>query len=160
VKINADEFQFYRFVYRNSTSYNGQLRLEGYNGVNFKTIRYWDPGVDFETLQTGWHNFKVTILNNEFWAYIDDEELPGCPYLVDAIFKRGAPGIYKYDSGVGSVIFDNFKVTEPTFPPIPEPEILIPVWSLTQAAGTFPDYMSTSNYERGMAYLVHSSRHS
>ena len=73
-------------------------------------------------------------------------------YLVDAIFKRGAPGIYKYDSSVGSVIFDNFKVTEPTFPPVPEPEILIPVWSLSQAAGTFPSYMSTSNSERGMAY--------
>ena len=83
VKIRADKFQFYRFVYRTSASYNGQLRLEGYDGENFHTIKYWDPGVDFEALQTGWHNFKVTILNNEFWAYIDDQELPGCP-----IFSR------------------------------------------------------------------------
>jgi hypothetical protein len=36
--------------------------------------------------------------------------------------------------------------------PPPPPEKLFPLWAKTQAAGTFPAYISTSNYTRGMAY--------
>ncbi len=36
--------------------------------------------------------------------------------------------------------------------PPPPPEKLFPMWAKTQAAGSFPSYMSTSNYTRGMAY--------
>lgn len=155
IKMASEDFQYYRLVFRNSSaSDNGQIRMQGYDGANFHTLKYWNPGVDFEPLQTGWHNFKVTVIGNEFWAYIDGQELPGCPYSDSAPFltEGGYPGIYVYNTALGRVIFDNFKVTEPTFPPPPEPLIFTPVWSLTQAAGTFPHYMSTSNYERGMAY--------
>ena len=36
--------------------------------------------------------------------------------------------------------------------PIIPPEPMFPLWAKTQAAGTFPTYMSTQNYTRGMAY--------
>lgn len=154
IKMAHDEFKYYRMVFRNSTaSDHGQLRLQGYDGANWHTLRYWNPGVDFEPLQTGWHNFKVTVVGNQFWAFMDGKLLPGCPYEDDSpILTEGYPGIYKYNTGLGTVIFDNFQVYEPFVPPPPEPEKLFPLWAKTQAAGTFPDYISTQNYTRGLAY--------
>ncbi len=35
---------------------------------------------------------------------------------------------------------------------VPPAQPVYPVWAKTQAAGTFPSYFSTGNYERGMAY--------
>ena len=114
VKTAHDELTYYRFVYRNSsTSDHGQLRLQGYNG-SWHKIHYWDPGVDFDTLKTGWHNFKVKVDGDQFWAYMDGEMLPGCPYTIDEDFlSEGYPGIFKYNSGSASVMFDNFTVTTP-----------------------------------------------
>lgn len=154
IKMDTEELVYYRFVFRNSTaSSHGQLRLQGYDGASWHISQYWNAGVDFEPLETGWHNFKVTVEGNNFWAFIDGELLPGCPYNdADPFLTEGYPGIYKYNDGFGEVLFDNFMVTEPVVPAPPEPEKLYTLWAQTQAAGTFPDYMSTSNYERGMAY--------
>jgi len=113
--IMADSNKYYRFIYRNSSaSDNGQFKLQGYDGVNWHISKNWNPGTDFTALGTGWHNFKVTRSGNKFWAYVDDVALPGCPLSDEAPFMtKGAPGIYKYNTGVGTVLFDNFSVTEP-----------------------------------------------
>jgi len=154
IKMASDETKYYRFVFRNSSSSDhGQLRLQGYDGASWHISQYWNPGEDFDALETGWHNFKVTVMGNTFYAYIDGELLPGCPYSdEDPFLTEGYPGVYKYNAGIGDVIFDNFMVTEPIVPPPPAPEKLFTLWAQTQAAGTYPDYMSSSNYERGMAY--------
>ncbi len=154
IKTKHDSLRYYRFVFRNSTSSsNGQLRLQGYDGAKWYISKYWNPGVDFEPLKTGWHNMKITVVDNLFWAAIDGKVLPGCPFEdVARILPEGYPGVFKYNTGFGQVIFDNFSVTEPVIPPPPAPQQLIPLWAKTQAAGSFPAYMSTSNYTRGMAY--------
>lgn len=152
IKMAHEETAYYRLVYRNSTgSDHGQLRLQGYDGANWHISQYWNPGVDFEALETGWHNFKVTVYENNFWAYVDGELLPGCPYSDESPFlSEGYPGIYAFDMNSSRVVFDNFMVTEPVIP-APEPEKLITLWQQSVAAGNYPEYMSTSNYERGMA---------
>ena len=115
IKMAHDETKYYRFIFRNtSSSSHGQLRLQGYDGSNWHISQYWNPGEDFDSLKTGWHNFKIKVNGNQFWAYIDGELLPGCPYTDDDPFlTSGYPGIYKYNSGSASVMFDNFTVTTP-----------------------------------------------
>ncbi len=154
IKMKHDELRYYRLVFRNSTaSDNGQLRLQAYNGTSFFISKYWNPDKDFERIATGWHNLKVTVSGYLFWAFLDGVMLPGCPYEDPSqTLAEGYPGIYKYNSGAGRVIFDNFEVVEPVIPPPPEPQSLYTFWAKTQAAGSFPAYMSTSNYTRGMAY--------
>jgi len=113
--IMADSNKYYRLVYRNSSaSDNGQIKLQGYDGAAWHISKNWNPGTDFTALETGWHNFKVTKMGNNFWAYIDGVELPGCPLQdEDPFMTEGAPGIYKYNTGIGTVLFDNFAVVEP-----------------------------------------------
>ncbi len=115
VRMAHDEGQYYRVVFRNSTSSaHGQIRLQGYDGANWHISQYWNPGVDFDSLQTGWHNFKVKVIGAKFWVYLDGTELPGGPFEDPSPFLlEGYPGIYKYNSGYGEVVFDNFKVTTP-----------------------------------------------
>jgi hypothetical protein len=150
IKMAHEEVKFYRLVFRNSSSDNGQIKLQGYDG-SWHISQAWNPGVDFEPLETGWHNFKITVVGNQFWVFLDDQLLPGCPYEdTEPFLTEGYPGIYKYNTGYGNVIFDNFMVTEPSIP-APEPEKLIPFWSKSIAAGTYPDYF-TPNNERSMAY--------
>ena len=112
IRMLHTDFAFYRLVYRNSSSSNnGQIKLQGYDGANWHISAAWDPGTDFTELETGWHNFKVKVEDGKFWVYIDGEELPGCPYEDDSPFlAAGHPGIYKYNTGVGTLMFDNFKV--------------------------------------------------
>jgi len=113
--IMADSNKYYRFVYRNSSaSDNGQLKLQGYDGASWHISKNWNPGTDFTALATGWHNLKVTKMGNNFWVSVDGTELPGCPLRdEDPFMTEGAPGIYKYNTGVGTVLFDNFTVVEP-----------------------------------------------
>ena len=115
IKAKDDEIRFYRLVYRNSSSSdNGILKLQGYDGSSWYISKKWYPGTDFPTIKTGWHNLKVTVKGNQFWAYLDGVQLPGCPVEdKDKILDSGYPGIYKYNSGVAKVLFDNFMVTEP-----------------------------------------------
>ncbi|MGQ9559868.1 MAG: T9SS type A sorting domain-containing protein [Candidatus Oleimicrobiaceae bacterium] len=153
IKSAHDELKFYRLVFRNSTaSDNGQIRLQGYDGASWHISKYWNPGVDFPALETGWHNFKVTVIGNLFWAWIDGMLLPGCPYADGNPFlTEGYPGIYVYNATTGSVVFDNFSVTEPVLPVQVATE-LTPLWAKTKAAGTLPGYFAPANYTRGMAY--------
>ncbi|MCR4438093.1 MAG: T9SS type A sorting domain-containing protein [candidate division KSB1 bacterium] len=153
IKSAHDELKFYRVVFRNSTAGdNGQIRLQGYDGASWHISKYWNPGVDFPALQTGWHNFKVTVIGNLFWVWIDGMLLPGCPYADASPFlSEGYPGIYVYNATPGTVIFDNFSVTEPVVPVEPAAQ-LTPLWAKTQAAGTLPAYFAPANYTRGMAY--------
>jgi len=154
VRMSHDELKYFRFIYRNASSDNGQLWLQGSLGSGtFYIDQKWKPGVDFSPIATGWHNLKITVVDNLYWAFLDGVLLPGCPFEdTDRILAEGYPGIYKYASKEGTIYFDNFTVTEPVIPPVPEPEPLYPLWAKTQAAGNYPVYMSTANYTRGMAY--------
>ena len=118
VKCDPEEQLFYRFVYRNSTSSNGQIRLQGFDGVDWYISKYFNPGVDFDTLETGFHNFKAQVIDNKFWLYIDGDLLPGCPYTHDGdpVVEAGYPGIYKYNGGTATVTFDNFNVNVYGYP--------------------------------------------
>ncbi len=153
IKSAHDELKYYRVVFRNSTvSDNGQIRLQGYDGATWHISKYWNPGVDFPALQTGWHNFKVTVIGNLFWVWIDGMLLPGCPYAdPNPFLTEGYPGIFVYNTTTSTVIFDNFSVTEPVLP-VEVATQLTPLWAKTEAAGTLPAYFAPANYTRGMAY--------
>jgi len=114
-RASHDALVYYRFIYRNSSSSdNGQLKLQGYDGASWHISAAWNPGVDFTALETGWHNFKVTVEGNNFYTYIDDQLLPGGPYSDDSPFiTEGYPGIFKYNAGASTILFDNLLVTDP-----------------------------------------------
>ncbi|MCI0494157.1 T9SS type A sorting domain-containing protein [candidate division KSB1 bacterium] len=57
--------------------------------------------------------------------------------------------VYNDGYSLRGIVRENF--IELIAPP-PPPEKLFPLWAKTQAAGTFPAYISTSSYTRGMAY--------
>ncbi len=136
IKMLHHDFAYYRLVYRNSSSSdNGQIKLQGYDGANWHISQSWDPGTDFTALETGWHNFKVTVENGEFTVYVDDEKLPGGPFVdEDPFLVAGYPGIYKYNTGVGTILFDNFTVTTPEYVGVDEAneEVLPTVYRLQQ----------------------------
>ncbi|HCK98665.1 MAG TPA: hypothetical protein DHW42_00970 [Candidatus Marinimicrobia bacterium] len=120
IKTAHEDLNYYRFIYRNSSSSdNGILKLQGYDGASWHISKSWYPGTDFDTLETGWHNMKITVVGNDFYAFIDGKVLPGCPYHDEAPFlTEGYPGIFKYNTGVSTILFDNFSVTEPEATPV------------------------------------------
>lgn len=109
VKMDPVDMAYYRFVYRNSSTSSGALKFQGFNGASWFATTQWNAGVDFDTLETGFHNLKAQVIDNKFWLYIDGELLPGCPISHDGapVVSAGYPGIYVY---TGTVEFDNFKV--------------------------------------------------
>ncbi|MFH1851327.1 MAG: T9SS type A sorting domain-containing protein [Candidatus Neomarinimicrobiota bacterium] len=115
IRTEHSPLSYYRFIYRNSSSSdNGQLKLQGYDGAAWHISKAWNPGVDFTALETGWHNLKITVVGNDFYAFVDGELLPGCPLQDEAPFlTEGYPGVYVYNSTANTVMFDNFTVTEP-----------------------------------------------
>jgi photosystem II stability/assembly factor-like uncharacterized protein len=116
IKMDPVEMAYYRLVYRNSSSSsNGAIKLQGFDGASWYISKQWDAGVDFDTLETGFHNFKAQVVDNKFWIYVDDELLPGCPYTHDGapVVSAGYPGMYVY---TGTVEFDNFKVNVLEYP--------------------------------------------
>jgi photosystem II stability/assembly factor-like uncharacterized protein len=118
IKGDPVNMEYYRFIYRNSsTSANGSLKLQGYNGSWYISKSFY-PGVDFDTLATGFHNFKAQVIDNRFWVYIDGNLLPGCPYFhpEPAVVEAGYPGIYVYNASNGKVAFDNFEVNVFEYP--------------------------------------------
>lgn len=120
IKTAHEDLSYYRFIYRNSSSSdNGILKLQGYDGASWHISKTWYPGVDFDALETGWHNMKIIIVGNDFYAFINGKVLPGCPYHDEAPFlTEGYPGIFKYNTGVSTILFDNFSVTEPEATPV------------------------------------------
>jgi photosystem II stability/assembly factor-like uncharacterized protein len=116
IMCDDSELLYYRFIYRNSSSSdNGILKLQGYNG-SWHISKTFYPGVDFDTLSTGFHNFKAVVVDSKFWVYIDGNELPGCPYENSAVITEGYPGIYVYNTANGKVAFDNFKINVLEYP--------------------------------------------
>jgi len=117
IRMTGSEFEYYRFIYRNSSSSNnGQLKLQGYNG-SWHISAAWTPDVDFPALETGFHNFKVRVHDGEFQCFIDGQLLPGGPYVdPDPFMAQGYPGIYKYNGSYAEVMFDNFKVQATSVP--------------------------------------------
>ena len=109
IKMDPAAMLYYRFVYRNSSTSSGALKLQGFDGANWYISKQWNAGEDFDTLATGFHNFKAQVIDNKFWLYIDGEMLPGCPYTHDGapVVEAGYPGMYVY---TGTTEFDNFKV--------------------------------------------------
>ena len=115
IKSVTEGFKYYRFVYRNSTTSMGQLKLQGYDGASWHISKTWNVGTEIDQLATGWHNFKITVEGDKFYAYMDGDLLSGSPISVtgDAAFlEKGLPGIFVYNGSGGSVTFDNFKVEE------------------------------------------------
>lgn len=140
IKMSHSAFQYYRVVFRNSTSSNhGEIRLQGYDGASWHISKYWVPGVDFTALTNGWHNFKVRVNGNKFWCYIDDVLLPGGPYEDSAPFglSAGYPGIFVYNATPGSVVFDNFIVEATEVPA--QPEVAISAIQGQAAASPYKD---------------------
>jgi hypothetical protein len=117
IRMAGSEFEYYRFIYRNSSSSNnGQLKLQGYDG-SWHISAAWTPDVDFPALETGFHNFKVRVHEGEFECFIDGQLLPGGPYVDSAPFMtQGYPGIYKYNGGYSEILFDNFHVQATSIP--------------------------------------------
>ncbi len=150
IKMAHSDLAYYRLVYRNSSSSNnGQIKLQGYDGASWHISAAWNPGVDFDALETGWHNFKVTVEGNQFWVYIDNQLMPGCPYVdEDPFLTAGYPGIYKYNGGVSSILFDNFTVTEN---PTPITDIVINEFlasndaACTDENGEYDDFIELYN---------------
>ncbi|MCF7801083.1 MAG: T9SS type A sorting domain-containing protein [Candidatus Marinimicrobia bacterium] len=118
-KTDATDLEYYRFIYRNSSaSDNGQLKLQGYDG-SWHISAAWNPGVDFEPIETGWHNLKIKVIGNDFFAFLDGKMLPGCPFQDEAPFMdAGYPGAYVYNTANGQTIFDNFTVDQGAYPPL------------------------------------------
>ncbi len=116
IKADPEATKYYRFVYRNATSSMGALKFQGYDG-SWHGSKQWNAGVDFDTLETGFHNFKAQVVDNKFWLYIDGELLPGCPISQEdnPVLTAGYPGIYVYNATDGKVVFDNFKVNVYSF---------------------------------------------
>lgn len=115
IKSATDELKYYRFIYRNSTTDMGQLKLQGYDGAAWHISKTWNVGAEIDQLATGWHNFKITLDGDKIYAYMDGDLLSGSPISVtgDAAFlSQGMPGIFVYNASGGSVKFDNFKVEE------------------------------------------------
>jgi DNA/RNA endonuclease YhcR with UshA esterase domain len=115
IKSAIEELKYYRFVYRNSTSDMGQLKLQGYDGAAWHISKTWNVGTEIDQLATGWHNFKITLDGDKIYAYMDGDLLSGSPISVtgDAAFlTQGMPGIFVYNAADSKVTFDNFKVEE------------------------------------------------
>jgi len=127
IKMDPVDMAYYRFVYWNSSSSTGALKLQGFDGANWYISKQWNAGEDFDTLETGFHNFKAQVVDNMFWLYIDGTLLPGCPYTHDGapVVSAGYPGMYVY---TGTSEFDNFKVN-----------VL-----------AYPEYMVTANVDMGV----------
>ena len=163
IKTDHTDLSYYRFIYRNSSSSdNGQLKLQGYDGASWHISAAWSPGVAFDTLETGWHNMKITIVGNDFYVFIDGKVLPGCPYHDDAPFlTEGYPGIYKYNAGVSTILFDNFSVTEPEATPVEITfEVDMSVWANKgnfNIASDFVDVAGTFNGWGGNSMVLDDS---
>ncbi|HCW75037.1 MAG TPA: hypothetical protein DHU63_00705, partial [Candidatus Marinimicrobia bacterium] len=118
-KTDAVDLEYYRFIYRNSSSAdNGQLKFQGYNG-SWHISANWNPGVDFDAIETGWHNLKTTVVGNDFFLFLDGMMLPGCPLHDEAPFMdAGYPGAFVYNTANGQMLFDNFTVEPGVYPPM------------------------------------------
>lgn len=119
-KTDATDLQYYRFVYRNSSaSSNGQLKFQGFDGASWHISAAWNPGVDFDAIETGWHNLKTTVVGNDFFLFLDGKMLPGCPLHDAAPFMdAGYPGAFVYNTANGQMVFDNFTVEPGAYPPM------------------------------------------
>lgn len=94
---------------------DARLRLRHITGATPTVIRDWSsgeiPGGVPST--SSWHKFKLTVIADSIWAYYDDVELPGCPYIDDRVTK-GYFGIYFFGILVDSTRCDDIVVTGPT----------------------------------------------
>ncbi|MEA3431055.1 MAG: lamin tail domain-containing protein [candidate division WOR-3 bacterium] len=139
VKADSAGLVYYRLVYRNSSSSdNGQIRLQGYDGA-WQTVRKWNPGVDFDTLETGWHNLEARVVNNNFTVFLNGKMLPDCPIYVESpVIVNGFPGVFTYNTANGTVLFDNFVATEGVDPPLVDagPDMNVETNTLVTLSGT------------------------
>jgi len=120
IRMEGNQFQYYRLVYRNSTSNNGRLQLQGYDGASWHISQYWYPDVDFTRIETGWNHMKVKVDNGQFQCYINGVLLPGGPFVdADPFLAVGYPGMYVYNGPGGTLLFDNFKVNATSVPAQP-----------------------------------------
>ncbi|MBI9072772.1 MAG: T9SS type A sorting domain-containing protein [Melioribacteraceae bacterium] len=115
IKSAVDELKYYRFIYRNSSTDMGQLKLQGYDGASWHISKTWNVGTEIDQLETGWHNFKVAVDGSKLYVYMDNQLLAGSPIQLteaEAFLTKGMPGIYVYNTANGYVDFDNFTVAE------------------------------------------------
>jgi len=94
---------------------DARLRLRHIAGATPSVIRDWTaaeiPGGVPST--SSWHKFKLKVIADSIWAYYDDTELPGCPY-VDTRVTKGFFGIYFFSILSGSTKCDDIIAALPT----------------------------------------------
>jgi len=131
-------------------------------GGSFHNIGYTNlDGEDYIVVSGG--NVEVSSPKAEVWNVTNTDN----PYLYSfgmltntwmANANATAAAVFRTDGDrmiIHHMLSNNGIATYadgPYVPPVPEPDSLYTYWEFSQAAGNFPDYMSTDSYERGMAY--------
>ena len=94
---------------------SNRLLLRHITGATPTTIREWTsaeiPGGVPST--SSWHKLKVKVIADSLWAYYDDTELPGCPFI-DTQIDKGYFGIYFFNMLGGSTKCDDIIASAPT----------------------------------------------
>ncbi len=94
--------------------FDDSARIElSYNEEDTRfVIHLWTPDSIPEVIPdtTGWHKLKLKAVGDSIWAYFDDEELPGCPFI-DSRADSGFFGVYAFASSwIDSTLCDDIIV--------------------------------------------------
>ena len=94
---------------------SNRLLLRHITGATPTVIREWTsaeiPGG--VPSASSWHKLKVKVIADSLWAYYDDTELPGCPFI-DTQIDKGYFGIYFFNMLGGSTKCDDIIASAPT----------------------------------------------
>jgi len=90
-----------------------RIRLSYNESATPSVIRQWEAGEipGGVPTESGWHKLKLTLIDNQIWAYFDDIELPDCPFTYVGS-ERGFFGVYCFSMGTDSLLCDDIIVTE------------------------------------------------
>lgn len=95
---------------------SARLMLRHITGATPSVIREWTAGEIPGGIpaSSSWHKFKIKIVADSIWAYYDDVELPGCPFIDNRVAK-GFFGIYFFNAlAFSSTNCDDIIVSSPT----------------------------------------------
>ncbi len=123
------------------------------NYYGFDAHYEWDSGA----LSNGGEDIRLVNADTIVVDYVDYNDAAPWPTECDG----NGPSLELIDPALDNSLGENWQDSyvdggtpgaENSEKYVPEAESLFPLWSQTQAADNYPAYMSTSNYERGMAY--------
>ena len=95
---------------------SARLMLRHITGATPSVIREWTAGEIPGGIpaSSSWHKFKIKIVADSIWAYYDDVELPGSPFIDNRVTK-GYFGIYFFNAlAFSSTNCDDIIVSSPT----------------------------------------------